>query len=102
MPSPSRPLLDMSQGVPGVPPPSVFLDALGRAAADPQNCGYLPNAGTLELRTAMAAEMKEVYGQDADVTPQDLIVTAGCNMAFVTVAMTLADRGDEVILPVPW
>ncbi|KAL1946178.1 hypothetical protein VTO73DRAFT_15305 [Trametes versicolor] len=101
-PTSSRPLLDMSQGVPGVPPPSTLLDALGRAAADPQNCGYLPNAGTLELRTSMAAEMKEVYGQDADVTPQDLIVTAGCNMAFVTVAMTLADKGDEIILPVPW
>ncbi|KAI0369466.1 PLP-dependent transferase [Pilatotrama ljubarskyi] len=100
--TPARPLLDMSQGVPGVPPPPAVLDALAKSAATPQNCGYIPNAGTPELREAMVAEMKRAYGADADVTPDDLAVTAGCNLAFVAVAMTLADAGDEVILPVPW
>ncbi|KAI0823234.1 PLP-dependent transferase [Trametes gibbosa] len=103
-PTASRPLLDMSQGVPGVPPPPVVFDALARAAQDPQNCGYLPNAGLPALREAIATEMRTVYGGDAhvDVTAQDIVVTAGCNLAFVALAMTLADKGDEVILPVPW
>ncbi|KAI0330865.1 PLP-dependent transferase [Cubamyces sp. BRFM 1775] len=98
----TRPLLDMSQGVPGVPPPSTLLDALGRASSAPTNCGYIPAAGLPELRKAMAAAMKESYGADADVTHEDIAITAGCNLAFVTVAMALADAGDEVILPVPW
>ncbi|KAI0629948.1 PLP-dependent transferase [Trametes polyzona] len=98
----TRPLLDMSQGVPGVPPPPSVLEALGRAAADPQNCGYLPNAGIIQLREAMASEMKVAYGADADITPQDIALTAGCNLAFAAVAMVLADRGEEIILPVPW
>ena len=96
------PLLDMSQGVPGVPPPKVVLDALADASAAAPNCGYLPNAGDLALREAMVREMKVRYGDDADVTPNDLVITAGCNMAFCATAMTLADAGDEIILTVPW
>ena len=98
----SRPLLDMSQGVPGVPPPKMLLDALASAAAAPTSCGYLPNAGDAALRQAMVDEMKVRYGDDADVTVDDLVLTAGCNMSFCAVVMTLADAGDEVILPVPW
>jgi aspartate/methionine/tyrosine aminotransferase len=46
--------------------------------------------------------MKEVYGQDADISADDIALTVGCNMAFVAAVMSLADAGDEVILPVPW
>ena len=92
----------MSQGVPGVPPPKVVLDALADASAAAPNCGYLPNAGDLALREAMVREMKVRYGDDADVAPNDLVITAGCNMAFCATAMTLADAGDEIILTVPW
>ena len=95
-------MLDMSQGVPGVPPPPLLLDALAKAAAAPTSCGYLPNAGEPALRKAVVEEMKVRYGVDADVTPADVAITAGCNMAFVAVAMALADAGDEIILPVPW
>ena len=101
-PSFGRTLLDMSQGVPGVPPPQILLDALAAASAAPSSCGYLPNEGEPALRTAMAQEMKARYGPDADVTEQDVAITAGCNLAFVAVAIALADAGDEVILPVPW
>ena len=96
------PLLDMSQGVPGVPPPRALLDALANAGGSPLSCGYLPNAGSPTLRKAVVQEMKVRYGEDADVTADDLVLTAGCNMAFCATAMTLADAGDEVILPVPW
>ena len=92
----------MSQGVPGVPPPQLFLEALGAAASSPSTCGYVPNVGELALRKAMVQEMKVRYGADADVTPDDIAITAGCNLAFVAAATTLADSGDEVILPVPW
>ncbi|KAI8986309.1 PLP-dependent transferase [Trametes punicea] len=98
----TRPLLDMSQGVPGVPPPPALLEALARASSAPQNCGYIPAAGLPDLRHAMVAEMKQSYGADADITYHDIAITAGCNLAFVTIAMILADAGDEVILPVPW
>ena len=92
----------MSQGVPGTPPPKLLLDAMGAAAASPQVCGYVPLAGELALRTAVTQEMKHAYGKDVDVVPEDIFITAGCNLAFVTAIIVLADAGDEVILPVPW
>lgn len=92
----------MSQGVPGNPPPKLLLDAMGVAAAAPNTCGYVPLAGEVTLRTAVTQEMKYVYGEDSDIIPEDIFITAGCNLAFVTAVMVLADAGDEIILPVPW
>ncbi|GJE91608.1 PLP-dependent transferase [Phanerochaete sordida] len=100
--TPARPLLDMSQGVPGIPPPPTLLAALGAAAADPASCGYVPNEGEPALRAAAAAEMRVVYGPRADVAQDDVYVTAGCNLAFTAAVMAVAQRGDEVVLPVPW
>lgn len=97
-----RPVLDMSQGVPGIPPPSILLDALGQAAASPQTCGYCPVTGETSLRSALALEMRSIYGADSDIHTEDIALTAGCNMAFVTAIMSVADAGDQVILPVPW
>ncbi|KAH9928106.1 PLP-dependent transferase [Fomitopsis serialis] len=100
--TPGRPLLNMSQGVPGIPPPKEVLDALAVASSDPISCGYLPNEGEPALRKASVEEMKYRYGHDIDVTPDDIAITAGCNLAFVSIAMALADAGDEMILPLPW
>ncbi|KAF8495335.1 hypothetical protein JB92DRAFT_2993610 [Gautieria morchelliformis] len=46
--------------------------------------------------------MKVVSGPDADITNNDVSLTAWSNMSFMAVAMALAEHGDEVILPVPW
>ncbi|EPS99007.1 hypothetical protein FOMPIDRAFT_1164550 [Fomitopsis schrenkii] len=100
--TPERPLLNMSQGVPGIPPPQEVLDALATASSDPTNCGYIPNEGDPAFRQASVEEMKHRYGQDIDVTADDIAITAGCNLAFVSIVMALADAGDEMILPLPW
>lgn len=92
----------MAQGVPGIPPPKAVLDALAKASSDPDSCGYVPNAGEPSLRDAVADQMKKVYGEDTDVTQDDVFITAGCNLAFTSAIMTVAQKGDEVILPVPW
>lgn len=92
----------MSQGVPGIPPPTKLLEKLGKTAADPKTCGYCPMTGEPMLKAALAKEMKSVYGKDSDVVSDDVALTAGCNMAFSTAIMAVADAGDEVILPVPW
>lgn len=100
--TPDRPLLDMSQGVPGVSPPQFVLDNLKATSSDPKTCGYTAVPGEVKLRQALADEMRVVYGEDTDVNLDDIALTAGCNMAFVATVMCLADPGDEVILPTPW
>lgn len=46
--------------------------------------------------------MRVKYGNNIDLMPDDVVLTAGCNMAFVAAIIALADPGDQVILPVPW
>ncbi|KAJ7437214.1 pyridoxal phosphate-dependent transferase [Mycena galericulata] len=96
------PLLDMSQGTPGSPPQKSLQSALAISASSLESFGYCPSEGELALRQEMAVEMRVVYGDDTDVRPSDMSLTSGCNLAFVATIMTLADAGDEVILPVPW
>lgn len=92
----------MSQGVPGTPPPKVLLEALSQTSSFPGTSGYCHVLGEPTLRSAFAEEMKSIYGRDMDVTADDIAITSGCNMAFVATVMSLADAGDEIILPVPW
>ena len=101
-PSNRRPLLDVSQGAPGIPPPQSLLNALSVAAGSPASCGYTHVAGEVSLRKALADEMRHIYGDDTDVSLHDIVLTAGCNMAFMATVMSLADAGDEIIIPVPW
>ncbi|KAF8956476.1 pyridoxal phosphate-dependent transferase [Flammula alnicola] len=100
--TPHLPLLDMSQGVPGIPPPEAVQSALGVAASSPSSFGYCRWDGETSLRKALVGEMKVVYGEESDLNVDDVALTSGCNLAFVAVAMSVADPGDEVILPVPW
>ena len=92
----------MSQGVPGSPPTNVLLEALAKTSSSLQSTGYGHALGEPKLRAAFAQEMRMVYGQHADISANDVAITAGCNMAFIAAVMCLADAGDEVILPVPW
>ena len=93
-----------------MPPPEHVQTALGAAASSPASFGYVRWDGEPTLREALIREMKGVYGRnlgksvgpEVDVHPDDVALTAGCNLAFVAAIMTLADAGDEVILPVPW
>ncbi|KAF9790293.1 PLP-dependent transferase [Thelephora terrestris] len=101
-PTPTQPLIDMSQGVPDSPPPKLLLDAIGSYGSSESTCSYTDIAGEASMRSTLAHEMRVVYGDHIDLTSDDIVLTAGCNMAFVAVIMALADPGDQVILPVPW
>ena len=43
-----------------------------------------------------------MYGINANLSMDDVPLTAGCNQAFVVAVMALANAGDEVMLPMPW
>ncbi|KIR25848.1 arylformamidase [Cryptococcus deuterogattii 99/473] len=103
MPSPSAPLLDLSQGVPRDAPHPSILAALSQAASDPKTARYGPILGEPGLRQALAQEIKVQYfllGQE--VTSEDVAITTGCNMAFLSLLMTLCPPGKStVLLPLP-
>jgi aspartate/methionine/tyrosine aminotransferase len=94
------PLLDLCQAVPGYPPHPALLDHAAAAAADPAHARYGLINGDLPLREAYAADLGRTYG--GSVEPDQVAVTAGCNQAFFLTMLTLAERGDNVLLPLPW
>lgn len=94
------PMIDLSQAVPSKAPPQTFLARLGEAAASGDIARYGPILGDGVLREAHAAESARAYG--ATLLPENVAITAGCNMAFVVAMMLVAKAGDEVILPAPF
>lgn len=94
------PAIDLSQAVPGDPPPPAMLRRLTEAAGHPANALYGPILGDAALREAYSADVAGVYG--GPVSPGEIAITAGCNLAFVVAIMALAKAGDAVLLPAPW
>ena len=93
-------VISLGQAVPGFPPPPAALEAAHRALADPNVHRYSADAGILSLREAFCDRLREHLHVDA--TPDDVIVTAGGNQAFMLAALTVLDPGDEVILAAPY
>ncbi|HEY2611262.1 MAG TPA: aminotransferase [Reyranella sp.] len=94
-----RPLIDLSQAVPGYPPALELRRHLGELLLDPAVHGYTPILGLPALRENYAAHLADFYG--APVAPGEVGITSGCNQAFCLALMSLAKAGDQVILPRP-
>jgi aspartate/methionine/tyrosine aminotransferase len=94
-----RPLVDLSQAVPGYPPALELRRYLGELLLDPAVHGYTPILGLPALRENYAAHLADFYG--APVAPGEVGITSGCNQAFCLALMSLAKAGDQVILPRP-
>lgn len=115
----SQPIINLSQGVPGEQPHPSLVERLSKVVQSPtaregdttvsggtDSAAYGSIFGDLAMREALVTEMKYIYGGkdklEVDVNCEDVALTAGCNAAFMAAVMTIAERGDEIILPVPW
>jgi aspartate/methionine/tyrosine aminotransferase len=94
-----RPLIDLSQAVPGYPPALELRRHLGELLLDPALHGYTPILGLPALRDAYAAHLTSFY--DAPIGGDEVGVTSGCNQAFCLAISSLARAGDQVIVPRP-
>lgn len=61
-PGGNGPLIDLSQAVPGSPPPQELLQRLGEAASATDSARYGTITGDLALREAYAKEIGSIYG----------------------------------------
>ncbi len=96
----NRDLLNLSQAVPSYPPAAEMQAEIARLASLPETGFYTDIRGIAPLREQLAAHMATDYA--GDVRPDDVTITSGCNQAFCAALMALAERGDNVILPVPY
>ncbi|MFP6651526.1 MAG: pyridoxal phosphate-dependent aminotransferase [Dehalococcoidia bacterium] len=95
-------VFDLSLGNPIMEPPQEFFDELRRVAENPI-AGlhrYMPNAGFVETRDAVAAQLREETGQD--FTANEIIMCCGAGGALNVILKTLLDPGDEVVIFAPY
>ena len=93
-------VIDLGRGNPDIGPPQHVIDALAEAANDHSAHGYPPFRGIPELKDAVAARYRDVYGVELD-PEREVAVVPGTKTAIVEVAMCLAERGSTILLPDP-
>ena len=95
-------VFDFSLGNPNLEPPSNFKKILMDLANSTNKGlhGYMPNAGYLETRRAVADYLTGHSKQT--FSPDDIIMTVGAGGALNVVLKTILNPGDEVIIPSPY
>jgi len=91
-------VVEFGAGEPDFPTPDHVKQA-ARAAIDANFTKYTPNAGTSELKSAIAASYRSLYG--VEYAESETIVTAGGKQALYNVALALFGPGDEVLTHAP-
>jgi aspartate/methionine/tyrosine aminotransferase len=94
------PAIDLSQAAPPYAPPPELLARLAAAAQSPAIALYGAVPGDYDLRQAYAAHVSDLY--TAEISPDQVSITAGCNQAFVIATMLVGAAGEAIVLPSPW
>src|SRR5690349_16206280 len=81
----------------GFQTPAHMIEAAERAMRDGHN-GYLPSAGIMPAREAVAADYT---AKGIPTSPDRVLITTGTSEAIDLVLNALVDVGDEVVVPLP-
>ncbi|MDA5558459.1 aminotransferase [Shimia sp. MMG029] len=99
--SEEKPLINVSQAAPVAPPPEALRRHIADTALNVAEAHlYGPVLGLPELRAEVASQWSAAYG--AEIAPDQVAITSGCNQAFSAALAAIASEGDEVIVPTPW
>ncbi len=95
-------VFDLSLGNPIMEPPQEFFEELRRIAENPTPGmhRYMPNAGYVETRAAVASQLQEETG--LEFTADEILMTCGAGGGLNVVLKTLLDPGDEVVIFAPY
>jgi aspartate aminotransferase len=93
-----REILDLGAGEPDFDSPGVAVEAASRALYEGFT-RYTENAGTLELRRALAERFRAQYG--APWGAGQVLVTVGAKAALFELAMALLEPGREFVVHNP-
>ena len=95
-------VFDLSLGNPIAEPPPQFFDELRDFAGNsaPGVHRYMPNAGYVETRQAVANALSDETG--LSYSPDHIVMTVGAAAALNVVVHSLCDRDDEVVILTPF
>ena len=94
-------LMNLSQAAPINPPPIEIRKAIAEASLErPETHLYGPVLGNDDLREELSQKCSTLY--DGEINSANVAITSGCNQAFCATIATIAEAGDNVIIPSPW
>jgi aspartate/methionine/tyrosine aminotransferase len=92
-------VIDLSQGIPAIEPPT---DVLERAMSNLDSVHrYGPDGGDPELKEMVSSKLLKENGINAN-PDKNIMITAGANMGFLLAISAVCDVGDEVALVDPY
>ena len=91
-------VIQLEIGEPDFDTPECIKEA-GRLALDEGKTHYTHSLGILELREAIAEDYYKRY--KVDVSPDNIVITAGTSPAMFMIFACLLEAGDEVIISNP-
>jgi L-glutamine---4-(methylsulfanyl)-2-oxobutanoate aminotransferase len=94
------PVIDLGRGNPDVGPPPHVAAALDEWARRSDVHGYAPFAGLPELKEAVAARYRDVYGVEVDPA-REVAVLPGSKTGLMEFAQVCVERGGTIVLPDP-
>ena len=92
-------LVHLEFGEPDFETPAHVVDAAVRAASDGKT-KYTANAGIAELRREIAHWVAETTGVTVDPGSEIVVTTGGVEALFLAI-LTVADSGEEIVIPTP-
>lgn len=92
-------VIDLSVGEPDFPTPYNIKEA-GKRAIDENFTKYTLNVGILPLRAAICRRLYEDH--QLEYSPEQVIVSCGAKHCLANLCTALLNKGDEVIIPVPY
>ncbi|MFB3777219.1 MAG: aminotransferase class I/II-fold pyridoxal phosphate-dependent enzyme [Bryobacteraceae bacterium] len=93
-------VVDLGMGNPDGPTPSIVVEKLAEAAANPRNHRYSMSRGIPNLRLEIVKRYKERYGVDLD-PETEAISTIGAKDALAHLLFAVIGPGDDVAGPNP-
>jgi len=94
---------DFSLGNPSIPAPEEVRQAFSQLIAREDSLsvhGYTPAPGSMEARSAVAADLNARF--QADIRPENLFLTCGAAPALISVIRALAVEGAEIMAIAPF
>src|SRR3972149_5438832 len=92
-------VISRGMGEPDFTTPKPILEA-GIRSLQHGETHYTSNAGKMELRQAIADNLKRLYGAEYDASNQ-ILATVGVSEALYLALTAVLNPGDEVIIPTP-
>ncbi|CAN1140171.1 Bifunctional aspartate aminotransferase and glutamate/aspartate-prephenate aminotransferase [Linum perenne] len=93
------PVIRLAAGEPDFDTPAVIAEA-GINAIREGYTRYSPNAGTLELRSAICKKLREENG--LSYSPDQVLVSNGAKQSIIQAVLAVCSPGDEVVIPAPF